>query len=88
MLLESRSRRFFRFPGLRDSPEAVAYLASRNISTWSVDVVSGDTEPGATPAKITHDAITRIHQLGKGIILFHDIKKITAEALDGILHTT
>jgi len=76
---------FFRFPGLRDSPEAVAYLASRNISTWSVDVVSGDTEPGATPAKITHDTITRINQLGRGIILFHDIKKITAEALDGIL---
>ncbi len=76
---------FFRFPGLRDSPGAVAYLASRNISIWSVDVISGDTDPGATSARITKDVIARIHPLGKGIVLFHDIKKPTAEALDGIL---
>ncbi len=76
---------FFRFPGFRDSPEAVAYLASRNISIWSVDVVSGDVDPGATPARIARDTVERIERLGKGIILFHDIKKFTAEALDGIL---
>ena len=76
---------FFRFPGLRDSPQAVAYLASRNISAWSVDVISGDTDPGANPARITRDVINRIRPLGKGIVLFHDIKKTTAEALDGIL---
>jgi peptidoglycan/xylan/chitin deacetylase (PgdA/CDA1 family) len=76
---------FFRFPGLGDSPEAAAYLASRNISIWSVDVVSGDAERGATPAKITHNTITRLERLGKGIVLFHDTKRITAEALDGIL---
>ncbi len=76
---------FFRFPGLRDSPDAVAYLASRNISVWSVDVISGDTDPGASSARITRDVLTRIRQLGKGIVLFHDIKKPTADALDGIL---
>ncbi len=76
---------FFRFPGLRDSPEGVAYLASRNISTWSVDVISGDTDPGATSARIHKDVLSRLRQLGRGIILFHDIKKPTAEALDGIL---
>ena len=76
---------FFRFPGLRDTPETAAYLASRNISIWSVDVISGDTEPGATSARITSNVLSRIKQLGKGIILFHDIKKPTAEALDGIL---
>jgi peptidoglycan-N-acetylglucosamine deacetylase len=76
---------FFRFPGLGDSPEAAAYLASRNISMWSVDVVAGDTERGATPARVTHNTITRLERLGKGIVLFHDTKRITAEALDGIL---
>jgi peptidoglycan/xylan/chitin deacetylase (PgdA/CDA1 family) len=76
---------FFRFPGLRDSPGGVGYLASRNISAWSVDVVSGDTDPGASPGRLQRDTLLRIHQLGKGIILFHDIKKVTAEALDGIL---
>ena len=60
-------------------------MAKRNISVWSVDVISGDTDPGATSAKITKDTLSRIRQLGKGIILFHDIKRPTAEALDGIL---
>jgi peptidoglycan-N-acetylglucosamine deacetylase len=76
---------FFRFPGFGDSPEAAAYLASRNISIWSVDVVAGDAERGATQARITRNTITRLERLGKGIVLFHDTKRITAEALDGIL---
>jgi peptidoglycan/xylan/chitin deacetylase (PgdA/CDA1 family)/uncharacterized protein YbdZ (MbtH family) len=76
---------FFRFPGFRDSREAVTYLASRNISVWAADVISGDTDPGANPARVTKDVIARLHPLGKGIVLFHDIKKPTAEALDGIL---
>jgi peptidoglycan-N-acetylglucosamine deacetylase len=76
---------FFRFPGLRDSAAATRYLASRNISVWSVDVISGDTDPGANSARIAKDVINRMHALGKGIVLFHDIKKPTAEALDGIL---
>ena len=66
-------------------PEAAAYLASRNISIWSVDVVAGDTEPGATPASISRKTAERLERLGKGIILFHDTKRATAEALDGIL---
>ena len=70
---------------MRDTPETAAYLASRNISIWSVDVISGDTEPGATSARITSNVVSRVKQVGKGIILFHDIKKPTADALDGIL---
>jgi peptidoglycan-N-acetylglucosamine deacetylase len=76
---------FFRFPGLRDSSEGVNYLAKRNISIWSVDVISGDTDPGANSSRIAHDVVNRMHAVGKGIVLFHDIKKPTAEALDGIL---
>ena len=77
---------FFRFPGFRDSRAAVTYLASRNISVWGTDVISGDADGGGVnAARITHDVLNRIHQLGKGIVLFHDIKKSTAEALDGIL---
>jgi peptidoglycan-N-acetylglucosamine deacetylase len=76
---------FFRFPGLRDSAAAQAYLASRNISVWSVDVISGDTDPGASSPRIAHDVVNRMHAVGKGIVLFHDIKRPTAEALDGIL---
>lgn len=76
---------FFRFPGFRDSREAVTYLASRNISVWGTDVVSGDADPGASAASVTKNTIARMHSLGRGVVLFHDIKKHTAEALDGIL---
>jgi peptidoglycan-N-acetylglucosamine deacetylase len=77
---------FFRFPGFRDSHETVAYLAKRNISVWGTDIISGDADAGgSSAARITHDVIARIHGAGKGIVLFHDIKKTTAEALDGVL---
>jgi peptidoglycan-N-acetylglucosamine deacetylase len=62
---------FFRFPGLRDSTVALKYLSGRNISVWSVDVISGDTDPGASVQRVSHDVVAR--------------KKHTAEALDGIL---
>ncbi len=76
---------FFRFPGLNDSPELDAYLASRNISVWSVDVVSDDTAPGMTQDRLINNVFTRLRQMGRGIILFHDLKKVTAETLDEIL---
>jgi peptidoglycan/xylan/chitin deacetylase (PgdA/CDA1 family) len=77
---------FFRFPGFRDSRAAVAYLAKRNISVWGADIISGDADAGgASAAQITRDVLNRVHSTGKGIVLFHDIKKSTAEALDGIL---
>jgi peptidoglycan-N-acetylglucosamine deacetylase len=77
---------FFRYPGLRDTPETVAYMASRNISVWSVDIISGDADAGgASASRITANVLGRLKAAGKGIILFHDIKKPTAEALDGLL---
>ncbi len=77
---------FFRFPGFRDSRAAVAYLAKRNISVWGADIISGDADVGgSSSAQITRAVLSRVHSTGKGIVLFHDIKKTTAEALDGIL---
>jgi peptidoglycan-N-acetylglucosamine deacetylase len=76
---------FFRFPGFNDSPELNAYLISRGISVWSVDVVCGDTEPNMTQEKLVAQALTRLHAHGRGILLFHDIKKVTADSLDEII---
>lgn len=76
---------FFRFPGLNDSPELNEYLASRNISIWSVDVVSGDTHADMTPEKLVSDTMSRLNRVGRGILLFHDIKKVTADAIDEII---
>lgn len=76
---------FFRYPGLNDSPELNAYMASRGISVWSVDVVCGDTEPNMTQEKLVAQAMSRLHAVGRGILLFHDIKKVTADSLDEII---
>lgn len=76
---------FFRFPGLNDSPELNAYLASRDISVWSVDIVSGDTYPGQTPDSLVRSTMDHLRKMGRGIVLFHDLKALTAESLDSFL---
>jgi peptidoglycan-N-acetylglucosamine deacetylase len=78
---------FFRYPGLNDSPELNAYLASRDISVWSVDVVSGDTTANMTPEQLFNDTLERLRKMGRGIVLFHDLKAVTAEILDSFLTT-
>ncbi|MBC7911774.1 MAG: polysaccharide deacetylase family protein [Pyrinomonadaceae bacterium] len=76
---------FFRYPGLNDSPQLNAYMAARNISVWSVDVVSGDTTADMTPERLVDDTMNRLRRMGRGIILFHDIKKVTADGLETFL---
>jgi peptidoglycan-N-acetylglucosamine deacetylase len=76
---------FFRYPGLNDSPELNAYLASRNIAVWSVDVVSDDTMAGTTPEQLINRAMERVRHMHGGVVLFHDLKAVTADAMDGFL---
>lgn len=76
---------FFRYPGLNDSPELNAYLASRDISVWSVDVVSDDTIAGLTPEQLINQTMERVRQMKGGVVLFHDLKQVTAEAMDSFL---
>lgn len=76
---------FFRYPGLNYSDELNAYLASRNISVWSVDVVSDDTQAGLTPEQLVNQAMERIRRMKGGIVLFHDLKEVTALAMDSFL---
>ncbi len=57
---------FFRFPGFRDSRAAVTYLASRNISVWGTDVISGDADAGGvSAARITRTYLTGSIRLEK-----------------------
>lgn len=77
---------FFRYPGLNDAPELNDYLASRDISVWSVDVVSGDTVAGVTPDQLMHDTLDRLRKMGKGVVLFHDLKSVTSDMLDAFLY--
>jgi peptidoglycan/xylan/chitin deacetylase (PgdA/CDA1 family) len=76
---------FFRYPGLNHSQELNAYLATRNISVWSVDVVTDDTASGLTPEQLINNAMTRVRAMKGGIVLFHDLKDVTAGAMDSFL---
>jgi len=75
---------FFRFPGLNDSSALLDHLQHRGIAAFTVDVVSNDsyiTDPGRLVARTLEHA----HVHNGGILLFHDIKYVTARALPTIL---
>lgn len=75
---------FFRFPGLGDSPATLAYLKSRGIATFSVDVVTNDSFI-RDPRALAKHTLNILDKKGRGILLFHDIKASTAKALPFIL---
>ena len=75
---------FFRFPTLKDTPESVAYLGTRNIAMFSTDIDSFDFKP--QPAEnIVKVVLAKLEKNGKGIVLMHDIHKTTAKALPMLL---
>ncbi|MET0678362.1 MAG: polysaccharide deacetylase family protein [Bradyrhizobium sp.] len=75
---------FFRFPGLGHTQGALGYLASRNISMFSVDVDSNDFKSSG-PDQVINNVMTKLDKQGKGIILMHDLQKHTAQALPTLL---
>ena len=75
---------FFRFPGLNDSPGLLAHLESRDIATFTVDVVSNDSYIH-DPGKLIERTLRQVEIEHGGIMLFHDIKPQTARALPVIL---
>lgn len=75
---------FFRFPGLNDSPSLIAHLESRNIATFTVDVVSNDSYI-SDPERLIERTLQQLDAEKGGIMLFHDIKPQTARALPTIL---
>jgi peptidoglycan/xylan/chitin deacetylase (PgdA/CDA1 family) len=76
---------FFRFPGLGHTQPALGYLASRNISMFSVDVDSNDFKSSG-PDQVIQNVMTKLDKQGKGVILMHDLQKHTAIALPTLLH--
>jgi peptidoglycan/xylan/chitin deacetylase (PgdA/CDA1 family) len=76
---------FFSAPGQTLPPSTLDYLKERGVSVWPVDVVSGDVEPGLTPTKLANRTLERVAEAGKGILEFHDTRKVTVDALDSIL---
>lgn len=75
---------FFRFPGLGDNADTLAYLQSKGISTFTVDIISNDSFI-RDPEKVVKRTMNILAQRGKGIILMHDIKASTARGLPLLL---
>src|SRR5215510_7009948 len=75
---------FFRFPYLKDPKEAVEYLGSRNIAIFSHDLDSFDFKMH-NPEEVVKSVMTKLERKGKGIILMHDAKSVTAKAIPTIL---
>jgi peptidoglycan/xylan/chitin deacetylase (PgdA/CDA1 family) len=75
---------FFRFPALQHPPDVLAYLAERNIATFSTDIDSRDFKMHK-PDQVIKSVMAQLEKRGKGIILMHDFKPATAEALPELL---
>jgi len=75
---------FFRFPGLQQPPEALAYLGTRNIAVFSTDLDSFDFKM-RRPEQVRQSVIAKLKKHGKGIILMHDFQHVTADSIGQIL---
>lgn len=75
---------FFRFPGLGDSRELLAHLQTRGVASFTVDVVSNDSYVGDA-GRLIESTLRKVEARQGGILLFHDIKPVTARALPALL---
>ncbi len=75
---------FFRFPDLQHPPDLLAYMGERNIATFSTDIDSRDFKMNK-PEQVINSVMTKLEKHGKGIILMHDFRRATAEALPELL---
>ena len=75
---------FFRFPALQHPPPLLSYLAERNIGVFSTDIDSRDFKLHK-PEDVIKSVMSQLEKHGKGIILMHDFKHHTAEALPELL---
>ena len=76
---------FFRFPDLQHPPQLLEYLAQRNIGIFSTDIDSRDFKLHK-PDQVIKSVMSQLEKRGKGMLLMHDFKKNTAEALPELLH--
>lgn len=75
---------FFRFPYLAHTKAMLGYTQTRQFGVFSIDVDSQDWKT-KNAAAVHRDVLNQLSELGKGIILFHDIQPATAQALPGLL---
>ena len=76
---------YFRFPALRQPPELIAYLGTRNIAIFSTDMDSFDFKM-RKPEQVRQAVMAKLKKHGKGIVLMHDFQHATAEAAMALLN--
>jgi peptidoglycan/xylan/chitin deacetylase (PgdA/CDA1 family) len=76
---------YFRFPALRQPPELIAYLGTRNIAIFSTDMDSFDFKM-RKPEQVRQAVLAKLKKHGKGIVLMHDFQHATAEAAMALLN--
>lgn len=75
---------FFRFPGFASSTPLLDRLNQRGLVIFGADVWASDWVP-MTPDQELHLILSRIEQVQRGIVLFHDTKAQTAKMLPDFL---
>ncbi len=75
---------FFRFPALQHPPQLMSYLAERNIGVFSTDIDSRDFKLHK-PEDVIKSVMSQLEKHGKGIVLMHDFKQHTAEAMPELI---
>jgi len=81
---EGQEAPFFRFPALSHPPEMVTYLGERNIAIFSTDIDSFDFKT-TKPEVVIKSIMTKLQKRGKGIILMHDFRHATSQAIPQLL---
>ncbi len=77
---------FFRFPYLADPNSMIAYAKERNLGVFSIDIDSYDYRT-RQPEKVYSTIMRQLRERRKGIMLFHDIQRSTANAMKRLLDT-
>jgi peptidoglycan/xylan/chitin deacetylase (PgdA/CDA1 family) len=75
---------FFRYPSLKDTPESLEYLKTRNVAVFSTDIDSFDFTLRSAE-RLVANVMNKLERKGKGILLMHDIQPTTAKAVPQLL---
>jgi peptidoglycan-N-acetylglucosamine deacetylase len=75
---------FFRFPGFASNTALLDRMNERGLVVFGADVWASDGVT-MTPGSELHLILSRIEQVGRGIVLFHDTKAQTAQMLPAFL---
>ncbi|MEL7430842.1 MAG: polysaccharide deacetylase family protein [Pseudomonadota bacterium] len=76
---------FFRFPYLSENRAVNAYLKKRDYGVFAIDIDSLDYR-FSNPSALVNRVMSELDRKGRGIILLHDIQKVTANGLGELLN--